>query len=94
MEDPYLDIIDEHWNKILMMYGLFAQSRPVMVLKLPSLKIYAYPYKEFKDSLNQRSQAILTQQYQEAQANGQMVLFIRDNDEQVFRSYTLNLEQR
>ncbi len=34
MEDLYLDIIDEHWNKILMMYGLFARSRPVMVLKL------------------------------------------------------------
>ena len=93
MDDPYLDIIDEYWDKIVMMYDLFADKRPVMLFELPSLKIYAYPYREFKADLNQRSQAILTHQYREAQANGQMVLFVRDNDKQKFKSYTLNLEQ-
>lgn len=93
MDDPYLDVIDECWDKIMMMYNLFADKGPVMLLELPSLKIYAYPYKEYKADLNQRSQSILTHQYQQAQANGQMVLFVRDNEMQKFRSYTLNLEQ-
>lgn len=93
MDDPYLDIIDECWDNILMMYSLFASKGPVMLLELPSLKIYAYPYQEYKADLNQRSQAILTHQYQQAQANGQMVLFVRDNEKQKFRSYILNLEQ-
>ncbi len=94
MDDPYLDIIDEYRDKIMMMYDLFADKGPVMVLELPSLKIYAYPYKGYKANLNQRSQAILTRQYQEAQANGHMVLFVRDNDKQKFKSYTLNWRKR
>ena len=93
MDDPYLDIIDECWDKIVMMYDLFEDKGPVILLELPSLKIFAYPYQEFKADLSQRSQAILTHQYQQAQANGQVVLFVRDNEKQKFRSYTLNLEQ-
>ncbi len=93
MDDPYLDIINEYRDKIMMMYDLFADKRPVMLFELPSLKIYAYPYEEYKASLNQRSQAILTHQYQQAQANDQMVLFVRDNDKQKIKSYTFNLEQ-
>jgi len=92
VDDPYLEIIDEHWDKIMMMHKLFADKRPVMLLELPSLKIYAYPYKEYKASLTQRSRALLTQQYQEAQAKGQVVLFVRDNTERVLRSYTFDLK--
>jgi hypothetical protein len=92
MDDPYLDIIDGYWDKIMMMYDLFAVKKPVMLLELPSLKIYAYPYEEYKADLNQRSQAILAHQYQQAQANNQMVLFVRDNERRKLRSYTLNLE--
>lgn len=92
MDDSYLEIIDEHWDKIMMMYELFADKQPVMLFELPSLKIYAYPYKEYKASLTQRSQALLTQQYQEAQAKGQIVLFVRDNTERVLRSYTFDLD--
>ncbi|MCP4542183.1 MAG: hypothetical protein GY832_34100 [Chloroflexi bacterium] len=84
MDDPYLDIINEYRDKIMMMYDLTADKGPVMMFELPSLKIYAYPYEEYKASLNPRSQVILTRQYQEAQANGHMVLFVRDNDKQKF----------
>ena len=41
MDDPYLDIIDEYWDKIMMVYNLFADKGPVMLFELPSLKIYA-----------------------------------------------------
>ena len=93
MDDPYLDVIDEQWEHILMMYNLFAAKKPVMLYDIQDGKIYAYPYKEFKADLNQRSQAILKKQYRQARANNQMVLFIRDSAREQFRSYTLNLDR-
>lgn len=40
---------------ILVFYKRFEDKRPVMLLELPGQKIYAYPYKEFQDDLNERS---------------------------------------
>ena len=92
--DPYLTIIDEQWDNILMMYNLFADKGPVMLYEVRSQKIFAYPYRGFKADLNQQSQAILERQYEYAQANNQMVLFVRDSEKQVFRSYVLDLERK
>jgi len=77
MDDPYLALIDEQWDHILMMYHLFADKRPVMQYEVQGQKIAAYPYREFKADLNQRSQELLERQYRSAQANNQMVLFPR-----------------
>jgi hypothetical protein len=92
MDDPYLAMIDEQWDNILMMYNLFADKRPVMQYEVQGQKIVAYPYREFKADLNQRSQELLERQYRSAQANNQMVLFVRDNEKRVYRSYVLDLE--
>ncbi|MGD9098961.1 MAG: hypothetical protein PVF45_00675 [Anaerolineae bacterium] len=94
VDDPYLDVIDEQWENILMMYNLFAAKGPVMLYDVQDGKIYAYPYKEFRADLNQRSQAILKKQYRQARANAQMVLFIRDAAKRQFRSYSLNLDRK
>ena len=75
-----------------MMYNLFADKRPVMQVEVHGQKICAYPYREFKADLNQRSQELLERQYRYAQVNNQMVLFVRDNEKRVFRSYVLDLE--
>jgi hypothetical protein len=93
MDDPYVDVIDEQWANILMMYNFFAVKGPVMLYDIQDGKIYAYPYKEFKADLNQRSQAILEKQYRQARANNQMVLFVRDAAKKKFRSYSLNLDR-
>lgn len=90
-DDPYLDMIDEQWHNILMTYKMFAAKQPVMLYDLQAQKIYAYPYKEFCASLNQRSQAILKKQYRQARRKNQMVLFVRDSEKQKLKSYTLNL---
>jgi hypothetical protein len=41
---------------ILMFYDRFRDKRPVMLLDLPSRKVYAYPYEEFKADLGEKSQ--------------------------------------
>ena len=63
-----------------MFYKRFEDKRPVMLLDLQSRKIYAYPYEEFKADLGQRSQAMLTADYEKAIAMNEVVVFVRDNE--------------
>lgn len=74
-----------------MMYTL-APGRPIMLYELPSQRIYSYPYKEYKNSLNARSQAMLKEQYKEARRTKGMVLFVKDNDKEIFKSFVLPLK--
>jgi len=47
-DDPYLEMIYEHWEDIWRGYNLFADKCPVMLFDVQEQKIYAYPYKEFR----------------------------------------------
>ena len=93
MNDPYLDVVYEQWEHILMWYNLFADKRPVMLYDVQERKIYAYPYQEFKADLSPRSQASLADQYQRALASNQMVVFVRDNEKRKLVSYNFDLVQ-
>jgi hypothetical protein len=59
---------------ILMFYKTFSDKKPVMLLELPSQKIFAYPYLDFKNTLSERSQMMLEEEYDEALAHNQMVV--------------------
>ena len=65
---------------IMMSYGRFREKRPVMLLDLQSQKIYAYPYKEFKAELCERSQVMMAADYEEAIAENKIVVFVRDDE--------------
>lgn len=75
---------------ILMFYEKFADKKPVMLLELPSQKIYAYPYREFKESLSARSQKMLEKEYQEALTHKQFVIFVKDNDRERMISFSVD----
>ena len=75
-----------------MFYGRFEAKRPVMLLELPSQRIYAYPYREFKADLSARSQAMLEEQYERAVAEDKIVVFVRDNETQRFVSISFDNE--
>jgi hypothetical protein len=92
MNDPYWDVICEQWSNILMWYQLFASKKPAMLYDIQEQRIYAYPYKEFKADMNQRSQDMLEKQYQNALTNDQMVVFIRDNENEKLISYSVPLD--
>jgi hypothetical protein len=78
--------------QILMFYKRFARKRPVMLLELPRQRIYAYPYREFKDDLSERSQAMLEEQYEQAVAEDKIVVFVRDDETLRFVSMTFENE--
>ena len=77
---------------ILMFYKRFEEKRPVMLLDLQSQKIYAYPYKEFKAELSERSQVMLGADYEKAIAKDKIVVFVRDNENQRLASMLFDYE--
>jgi len=93
MDDPYWEIVSEQWPNILRWYQLFADKKPVILFDIQEQRIYAYPYREFKADLSQRSQAQLAKQYRKAAANNQVVVFVRDNVKRKLVSYTVAVEQ-
>lgn len=90
--DDLIDAAESLLPQILMFYSLFEDNRPVMVLELPSRKIYAYPYQEFKDNLNERSRAILKDQYEQSIAEDKIVVFVREEETRRFVSMTFDKE--
>ena len=90
--DPLVEAAQNNLPLILALYKLFEDKRPVMLFDLQSQKIYAYPYMEYKANLNERSQAILERQYQEAITENKIVVFVRDNESRRLTSMVLNKE--
>jgi hypothetical protein len=80
---PNADLVEAaegQLHNILMFYKLFEDKRPVMLFDLQSRQILAYPYEEYKATLTERSQAMLTTQYDEAVVKNKVVVFVRDNE--------------
>lgn len=93
MDDPYLDILYEQYDKLLRLYKRFEDKKPIMLFDIQEQRGYAYPYNAYKATLSKRSQNVLTEQYEAAQKKNQMVVFIRDNKKRQLRSYSLEIEE-
>ena len=89
--DPYLEVVSEHWSLIVMLYEQHTDKKPVMLFDIQEQRIYALPYADYRAELSQRSQASLKKQYQRALANGEIVIFVRDNHKEKLVSYSLPL---
>ncbi len=88
--DELLDAALDQYGNIVMMYEMFKDKRPIMLFDIQEQRIYAYPYKEFRDEMNERSQRILKQQYERAQVDGKIVVFVRDNVKRKLPSFSLD----
>ncbi len=82
----------ERADDILRLYRQFAEKKPVMLLELPSQKIFAYPYLDFKNTLSERSQKMLEKEYEEAVAHNKIVVFVKDNDRRRMISFSADEE--
>jgi hypothetical protein len=89
--DALINAAKNRASDILMLYETFSEKKPVMLLELPSQKIYAYPYLEFKNTLSERSQKMLEKEYDDALANNQMVVFVKDNDMKKMISFSADV---
>ena len=90
--DPLVEAAQNNLPHILALYKLFEEKRPVMLFDLQSQKDLCVSQMEYKANLNERSQAILERQYQEAITEDKIVVFVRDNESQRLTSMVLNKE--
>ena len=72
-------------------YRLHEEHRPVMLFNVEEQRLYANPYQGYKETLSERSQAMLERQYQEAQQR-QIVVFVRDNETRRLISLSIDYE--
>ena len=92
MDDYLFDALSEYWEHVVVAYKHFEDKRPIMLYDIQEKQIYAYPYEDFKSEMSVESQLLLTEQYDRAAASGQMVVFVRDNDNEKLVSYSLDYE--
>ena len=93
-DDPYLDLIDEKWDKIMLIYEVFKNNKPIIEYDITNKKIYAYPAKDYIQGLSQRTRGHTRKMYKEAVRDNQFLLFIKDYENQRLRSYVFDLPLR
>ena len=71
-------------------YRLHEEHRPVMLFHIQEDRVYAYPYLDYRGTLSERSQAMLEKQYEEAQKENKIVLFVRDEATRRLASFSLD----
>jgi hypothetical protein len=92
LNDPYLEMVLEIWPEMAGCYEAHAEKKPILLFDVQEQRVYVYPYREFKADLNERSQAMLTEQYEKSLAENEVVVFVRDNIERKFVSFSLPRE--
>jgi hypothetical protein len=92
MSDPYFEAIQEQWPNIHALYKTYASKKPIILYDIQEQKIYAYPYKEFRAEMSEKSQASLERDYKSASVHGSIIVFVRDNTERKLVSYTMGID--
>ncbi len=87
IQDPYMQKIDEYWNEITGMYVTFEDKKSIIEFDPNRIRIIAYPAEEYLDGLSDRTREQTKKQYREASVTGALMVFVRDEQNEVLRSY-------
>ncbi len=87
ISDPYMQKIDEHWHKITGMYVAFEDKKPIIEFEPNRIRIIAYPAEEYIEGLGRRTRDQTKKQYREASAKDSLMVFVRDEQKEILRSY-------
>ena len=90
--DDLVAMVMELQESIRGAYRQHEEHRPVMLFDVQEERLYAYPYFDYKGTLSERSQAMLEEQYEEAQRHDQIVVFVRDEATRRLVSLTIDYE--
>lgn len=92
-DDPYLNLIDEQWDHIVMVYRAFSGKDQVVELDVSEQKIYSYPAGDYIQTLSERTRDQTARQFAEAKKRNQFILFIKDTQNHRLRSYIFDLPE-
>lgn len=91
MDDPYFEKIIDGWATISYAYRMHKHKKPIIEYELPREIVYAYPAKEYIDSLSARTRDQTRRQYEEVSEARKFMVFISDTDKKVLRSYVFGV---
>jgi hypothetical protein len=94
MNDPYLDLIDEQWSNIAMIYDTFRNKKPILEYEVDGKKIFSYPAIDYINDLTERTRNRTEKQYEDACNNNQFLLFIKDKRNKKLRSYIFDIPDK
>ena len=89
----YSNDIAEYWPTIMKAWQVYRDRCPVIECDLKERKVYAYPAKDYINSLSERTRAETLRQYKTLTASGGMMLFIKDPKRQVLKSYIFDAKE-
>ena len=92
--DRYFEAVKTHWTMILRAYALHEDKKPIVLLDVTEARIYVCPYEEYRADLSQRSQKTLTEQYERALREDELVVFVRDDKARKLVSYSVPCDER
>jgi len=87
MVDEYSEKINQYWDEITSMYISFEDKKPIIELEPNRPRIIAFPAEEYLDGLSERTRDHARNQYHNAAATGAMMVFVKDEEKEVLRSY-------
>lgn len=77
MHEEFFETVSEYWDNILKLYKKFEDKKPIMLIDVQEKRVYAFPYLEFKSSINERSQAKLEKEYENALLNNKLLFLCK-----------------
>jgi hypothetical protein len=89
-QDYLLNAAYAQHDNLSMVYRTFVKKKPIILFDIQEQRIYAYPCKEFEEDLSERSRRMLNEQYKKALLTNQMVVFVRDNENEKLVSFCLD----
>ena len=92
-KDPYLSAIHRHWGTIATAYLDKYAKQPIIEYQLPERVVCSYPASDYIDGLSVRTRDTTRLQYQQACARGHILVFVRDSDQRVLRSYDFPFDE-
>jgi len=90
MEDQLREYKEEYFNDIRTLYKQFKPERRIILYDIEDGKLFVFPYKKYKKTLNKRSRIILKKQYEDAKKNNQIVVFVTDRKGKTMKSYSID----
>jgi len=86
MED-YSNEIAEFWPTIMEAWHEYRDKQPLIECNLLDRKVYAYPAKDYINTLSERTRLKTLRQFRQVISNDGMMVFVIDPERQVLQSY-------
>ena len=91
-QDHLWEAIKRNYHHLQAAYEPYADKKPILLFDLQENRIYIYPYDGFIAELNENGKRLLKEQYEATlENNSKIVVFVRDNEERLLRSYTISI---